>query len=62
MRASREQARLEQVQQPGQQLAPGQVAGGAEEHDDVRLVHLPTVGVLIRTARVLLDVRHLDVR
>jgi len=26
-----------QVEQPGQQLAPGQVAGGAEQHDDVIL-------------------------
>jgi hypothetical protein len=26
-----------QVEQPGQQLAPGQVAGGADQHDDVIL-------------------------
>ena len=33
----RRTAGLGQVEQPGQQLAPGQVAGCAEQHDDVRL-------------------------
>ena len=39
IRASVEQPGLGQVQQPGQQLAPGEVAGRAEEHDDVRGGH-----------------------
>ena len=34
-----EQAGLGEPQQPGQQLAPGQVAGRTEEHDDVRGGH-----------------------
>ena len=38
-----EQARLGEPQQPGQQLAPGQVAGRAEEHDDVRGGHVSTL-------------------
>ena len=35
-----EQVGLGQPQQPGQQLAAGQVAGRAEQHDDVRLGHV----------------------
>ena len=31
-----QQARLREMEQPGQQLAPGQVAGRAEQHHDVR--------------------------
>ena len=34
-----EQPGLEQVQQTGEQLAAGQVAGGSEQHDDMRLFH-----------------------
>ncbi len=35
-----EQVGLEEVQQPGQQLAPRQVTGRSEEHDDGRLLHV----------------------
>jgi hypothetical protein len=34
--ALRQQTRLRKVEQPGQELAPGQIAGGAEQHHDVR--------------------------
>ena len=37
--AARAEPGLEEPQQPGQELAAGEVTGGAEEHDDVGLVH-----------------------
>ena len=48
----REQARLLQVEQAGQELAAGQIAGGAEQDDDVGLsghirVDLTSLGSVI---------------